>query len=197
MTIQRHIAIIMICAVTLMSGLVYAFSLSGPAHNLADTAQAASQSPSPSPVPASSTSQLEFLVQGPVVANELFRAATITITPTTRTLTVYATYTNQALLTQTYDNNTNAYDQFWGALQTTGFPNRTGNLGAPGSNCPTGLRYTYTVTGPNSDTLIQTWATSCSTQGQPFTQGVSLANQLIQAQIPGLSQIPDYQPFIQ
>ncbi len=196
MSTQRFTAIVMICFVSLLSGLVYASSSGSQRLALSDdTAMAAT--PVPTPLPAGGTTQFEFTVQGPVVANELYRSSIITITPTSRTLTIYATYTNQPILTQNLDNNDAAYNQLWGALQTTGFPNRIGNHGDPGSNCPNGLRYTYTVLGPGNQSLIQTWATSCGNQGEPFSGNVGAVNQLIRNQIPGIAQIPDYQAFIQ
>jgi hypothetical protein len=79
-----------------------------------------SPKPQPSPTPQPSITQLSYSVEGPVVANELYRSSTITITPQTRTLVIYQTYQNTPIVSETFPNNQTAFNQFLAAAATAG-----------------------------------------------------------------------------
>jgi len=142
--------------------------------------------------------EITLHVLGPVVANEFYRSADITISPSFRTITAYKTYNNEVLATTTYGNNQNAFTQFVNALQVSNFSTTPAkdSQSEVKSTCPQGARYVYELRDEGK-TITQLWATSCSTKNQSFKGNAPLANMLFRDQIPGISQMPDYKEALQ
>ncbi|HUD11771.1 MAG TPA: hypothetical protein VMS08_05140 [Candidatus Saccharimonadia bacterium] len=181
-------------AIIIVSGLAYATETNPPFGSIADQVPISSDAEAATPDPTGSV--LQITIQGPVVANELYNSATITVSAGTRVATVYQTYTSQVVFQQTFANNDQALAQFRSALQTAGFTSkaRSSRQATVGSTCPTGLRYTYTIM--NAGQIVFTsWATSCGTLSQSSTGNIGLINQLFFLQIPNLNQITQFAPF--
>jgi hypothetical protein len=156
-----------------------------------------SPKPQPSPTPQPSITQLSYSVEGPVVANELYRSSTITITPQTRTLVIYQTYQNTPIVSETFPNNQTAFNQFLAAAATAGVARKaSGDIsGNPGGACPTGNKYIY-ETKNSTTTVSSLWASACSSPNQSFGGEIGTVNPLFRAQIPGIEQVTQYTPFM-
>lgn len=59
---------------------------------------------------------VRYTVRGPIVADENYRSYQITITPTTRSFTLYKGYLDEQIENQIYTNSREAYEQFVHAL---------------------------------------------------------------------------------
>jgi hypothetical protein len=155
------------------------------------------------PVPAqvkdyanSTTAELRFTTLGPVVSNSMYRSNTITVTPSSNTIQVFATYENATITEQNYRNNQAGFQQFVGALQAAGFSaQRASARQDVGSSCPIGNRYLYQIYD-SGNLIMNLWATSCYTSSHSFNGNVALVNSLFQLQIPNISEVPHYQSFI-
>lgn len=150
----------------------------------------------PSPTPQPQITQLEYTVEGPVVANELYRSSTITVNPQARTLVIYQTYANTPVVSETFPNNQAAFNQFLAAAVAAGIarkaPGTTTNN--PGGACPTGNKFIY-ETKNGTTTVSSLWASACSSPDQSFGGEIGTVNPLFRAQIPGIEQVPQYTPF--
>lgn len=133
---------------------------------------------------------VQWTVRGPIVANEKFHSYQITISPSGRTYVVYSGYLDQVTNTKTYDNNTQAYEQFTYALDKAGI-SKTRNV--PDADlrgvCATqGLAYKF-ETLSDSKVDHSMWSSTCKD-----SPGTMIANAL-QVQALFVNQIPDFTPL--
>ena len=138
------------------------------------------------------TRSVSWVVRGPIVANENFRSYQIEVTPTSRTYTVYSGYLDKVESQKTYDNNSQAYEQFTYALDLTGVGTIRGNkedeADIRGVCATDGLAYTFeTANGTTTDHAV--WSSTCKD-----SVGTLSADPLkIQALF--VNQIPDFKPI--
>lgn len=132
---------------------------------------------------------VRMTIRGPIVANEDFRSYQVTVSPSTRTYTVYKGYLDSVDSTKSYDNNTAAYTQFVYALDKAAMTKEgkyaEKEAGDLRGICATGKVYQYEIL--NADTAINTfWTSTC--KGSPGTFGASVdqVTNLFVTQIPGL-----------
>lgn len=62
---------------------------------------------------------VRWTVRGPIVADENYKSYQIAITPSSRVFTTYSGYLDKVIDVKSYDNNTDAYEQFVYALDKT------------------------------------------------------------------------------
>lgn len=133
---------------------------------------------------------VRWTVRGPIVADENFRSYQITVTPNSRTYTVYSGYLGGVVSTQDYDNNTRAYDEFVHALINADITNtRSASNDDIRGVCATGgIAYKFeTLSGDNTDQSL--WGSTCSQ-----SKGTMGADALkIHALF--VNQIPDFKPL--
>lgn len=131
---------------------------------------------------------VQYSVEGPINALENHRTTLVTVSPNSRTVTVFSGYQGQALVSKTFSNDDNAYHEFLAALNRAGFTKER-KLGAnvnEESVCPTGNRTNYKLVENNKD-LINLWSATC-TSGS-FGGSTTLTTTLFQTQIPGYNAI--------
>lgn len=129
---------------------------------------------------------VRMIVRGKIVGNEDFRSYEITVTPSTRTFTVFAGYTGQQTERLTFGNNIPAYEEFVYALNRADLAkgeelsdDRNDTRGV----CATGRLYSFAIlnAGQSVETL---WTTSCrGSEGSLEANEEQLAS-LFAAQIP-------------
>jgi hypothetical protein len=129
---------------------------------------------------------VRMTVRGPIVANESFHSYQVAVDPTSRSLTTYQGYLQQSLNSKSYDNNTNAYEQFVYALDKASMMNGTELTGDKNDTrgiCATGLVYEFEVL-QNGSTVKRLWTSTCKGSPGSFTASVSQVSSLFLAQIP-------------
>ena len=133
---------------------------------------------------------VQWTVRGPIVSNENFRSYQINISPVSRTYVIYSGYLDQVMNTKTYDNNTQAYEQFVYALDKTGIPitHNVPDTDLRGVCATQGLAYKFDTL--SSSTIDHTmWTSTC--KDSPGTMTASP----LQVQALFVNQIPDFHPL--
>lgn len=132
---------------------------------------------------------VRYTVRGPIVADENFRSYQITITPTSRLMTVYSGYLDKPLDTKTYGNNTKAYEQFVYALDKADIAKtRTAkdeDLRGVCANNGRAYKFEIMNTGETTNAL---WTSTCD-----GSKGTMAAN-MVQVHQLFANQIPDFNP---
>ncbi len=132
---------------------------------------------------------VRWTVRGPLVADEKFQSYQITVTPSSRTYTVYSGYLDQVVSNQSYGNNLKAYEQFVYALNKSGVNSvRSSTDGDIRGVCATqGLAFVFeTVKSSTADN--SQWTSTCN--GSKGT--MSAKTDQVQALF--VNQIPDFSP---
>ncbi len=131
-------------------------------------------------------------VRGPIVSNEKFNSYKITITPTSRNLTIYSGYLGAVQNQISLDNNTPAYEQFVYALNRANYVKNsefTGDQNDTRGICAIGDLYQFSVLKDNSS-VKTLWTTTCNNErGSLGVSYVSLSSLFIE-------QIPNGQDLI-
>jgi len=133
---------------------------------------------------------VRWTVRGPIVSNEKFRSYQITISPSERTYVTYSGYLDTVIDTKTYDNNSQAYEQFVYALDKTGISKtrKVPDTDLRGVCATQGLAYKFeTLTGDDADHNV--WSSTC--KDSPGTMTASA----LQVQALFVNQIPDFKPL--
>ena len=130
-----------------------------------------------------------YTVQGVIQGNEQYRAITIIVSKTARTVQVMQGFQGQILKSQTTPNNPQAFKQFLAAIQTEGFLSVRKN--PPVSNiegqCPLGNRYVASSSNiPNVPNNL--WSTTCGSKQGTWAGNVTSVGRLFNLQIPNYSQ---------
>lgn len=133
---------------------------------------------------------VRWTVRGPIVAEENFRSYQITVGPNSRTYTVYSGYLGSVVSTQTYPNNTRAYEEFVHALTNADITStRTAASDDIRGVCATGgIAYKFEALN-NNEADQSLWSSTCAQ-----SRGTMAADALkIQALF--VNQIPDFKPL--
>lgn len=132
---------------------------------------------------------VRLTVRGPIIADEKFKSYQITVTPKTRTYTVYMGYLGQVLNEKDYGNNTKAYEEFVYAIDKAniGKVNDAKDEEFRGVCATRGIAFMY-ETLVNFDKDQSVWTTTCG--GSKGTMGANV--QQIHALF--ANQIPDFKP---
>ena len=129
-------------------------------------------------------SNVTWTMQGPVEGQDQRRSVRITVSPNERRLEILAGYEESVERTQTFSNNTQAYETFIQALNNAGFAReRDVPLKDERGVCPLGNRFIYELRD-DGDQKLRTWSASCNTAAGPFAGNALLTRQLFQRQIP-------------
>lgn len=130
---------------------------------------------------------VKMTVRGPIVANENFTTTQISVSPNTRTYTLYNGYLDSVKATKSYDNNTQAYEEFVYALDKAA-------LTTPGKYtqeevkdlrgiCATGKVYEFDIMD-GSQVKEKYWTSTCKGSPGSFGANVSQVSSLFVAQLP-------------
>lgn len=133
---------------------------------------------------------VRWTVRGPIVAEENFRSYQISVSPSSRTYTVYSGYLGGVISTKEYTNNTRAYEEFVHALVNADITStRSASNDDIRGVCATG-GIAYKFEALNADNADQSlWGSTCSQ-----SRGTMGADALrIQALF--RNQIPDFKPL--
>lgn len=133
---------------------------------------------------ASKDSSVSVTTRGKIVGDDQHKLVRVTVTPTDRTIDVIAGYEGTIERTQSYSNNTAAYNELLHALQNAGFmksgkSSTSDNTGV----CPLGKLYTFEVK-EGDKSVSQVWTTSCGKDMPGNAAGnTALMRQLLEVQI--------------
>lgn len=128
-------------------------------------------------------SSVRLIIGGKITADENYRAARITITPSARTIEILKGYQQVPERNQTYANNQAAYKALLDSLAKAGFTKLNGDADEnENGQCPLGKRYVYELTN-KGESVIRSWSTSCGRSGSLAGDG-TLIRQLLTLQIP-------------
>lgn len=130
-----------------------------------------------------SNAQVQYVIEGPIKANENHRAIQITISPTSRQINVMTGYQGQTLSSKTYENNSDAYGEFLAALTRANFTKvrESAKDVNPVSVCPLASRSHYQII-QNGQYQMDLWSAPCVSGS--FAGNVPLTTSLFQLQIP-------------
>lgn len=140
---------------------------------------------------------VRLTVRGPIVAEENFMSYTIAATPATRAMVVYNGYVDDIKDRKSYENNSQAYEQFVYALDKANM--MKGQASDQNDNedlrgiCATGYVYEYAVT-LNDESVKRLWTSTCGGSKGNLDASVDQLNDLYQKQIPDFK---DLTPFRQ
>lgn len=125
-------------------------------------------------------------VRGVIVADEEFRSYTITITPTSRTLTTYSGYQDAPISQIAASNNTPAYEQFVYALDRANLVKGTELTGADNDTrgiCADGKLYSFSVI-KDGKSVKSLWTSSCKESKGSLNANVGNLTAMFIDQIP-------------
>ncbi len=134
---------------------------------------------------ADTSAKTSMFIDGPIVVNKEHTSVRITVDRNQSFIEVMKGYDNRVVAQQAFANNEAGYTQFLGALDRLGFASVDTDQALKDSigSCPYGNRYNYTLsTGTKS--IIDTWATSCSTREGNYLGEHTQTKRLFLAQIP-------------
>lgn len=128
-------------------------------------------------------SEVRLIIGSKITADEDYRSARITITPSSRTVEILKGYQQVPERTATYANNQAAYAALLHALEKAGFAKLGKDVTEDESGqCPLGKRYVYELTNEGKS-VAKSWSTSCGREGSLAGNG-ALIRQLLTLQIP-------------
>lgn len=184
-TIQTIIAIILIVGVIVGLAFAVRVAMSRNTTRQADTSEESLLS-------TTADRAVKFTVRGPIVANEDFRSYQITVTPNSRTLTVYEGYLKNVSQKITKSNNVAAYKQFVYALNDVGFMSGSQSSDENDVNgvCATSYAYEFEII-QDGETLKKLWTSKCSSARGTANGSLSSVEDLFIVQIPGGEDIID------
>ena len=134
---------------------------------------------------------VEYVVQGPVVADEDFRSISFVINDSTRVASVMQGYQNNVMNQQNLTNNLPAFTDFAQALDNAGFGRERERRTATEASgrCASGKFYIMKIT-VNGQTKSDLWSDSCfGTKSGTFGGNRSSVNTLFQLQFPDYNQL--------
>lgn len=129
---------------------------------------------------------VQMTVRGPIVADENFRSYRITVTPSSRTMTTYKGYLQTAITTQTFSNNTKAYDEFVHALNLANAMKGTAFEGEKDDTrgiCSAGVVYEF-ETAQAGQTVKRLWTSTCGGSKGSLAASTTQLKNLFIGQIP-------------
>lgn len=136
---------------------------------------------------ADKNSEVSLTTIGRLVGNDEHRQIRITLSASERRIEVFSGYDQQLLSSQTYTNNSEAYETFLSALGGQGFIKaKETDISDSRSVCPTGRHYEYLLT-ENGEEKSNLWSVSCDRSGT-FNGRGGTVRELFQRQIPDYTQ---------
>lgn len=135
---------------------------------------------------------VRYTVRGPIVADENFRSYQITVTPTSRSMTVYRGYLENPIETKSYDNNTRAYEQFVYALDKADISKtrdaKEEDLRGVCAN--NGRAYQFEIID-SGNTQQAIWTSTCDGSKGTMAANIAQVHQLFANQIPEFKPVFD------
>ncbi|MEO8785009.1 MAG: hypothetical protein ABI221_01665 [Candidatus Saccharimonadales bacterium] len=127
--------------------------------------------------------QIRYTIDGPINASESHRSVQISISPTSRNLTVLQGYQGSALVNQSYPNNQQSYSDFLAALMQVNFTaeRSVSSSLSRQSVCPLGNRSRFEIIDGTKD-VMDLWTASCSSGS--FAGNIPQTTNLFRTQIP-------------
>ncbi len=122
-----------------------------------------------------------LLIDGPTNLNQNHNQLRISVSGTMNEIDVIQGYQGNVIKSQTYPNNSSAFNAFLQALQLQGFSKGIESHASYLGYCPTGNRYVYSFSS-DQDELFSYWSTSCA-QGT-FKGNATTVRFLFEQQIP-------------
>lgn len=139
----------------------------------------------------SGSNSVAMVVRGPIVANEEFKSYKITVSPTTRDLSVYTGYLDRRTDGDRLDNNEEAYEQFVYALDKAQMT-RMRDVAEPDDLrgiCATGYVYDFRILQDDNTLVEHMWTSTCGgSKGTLAANKDQLANLFI-GQIPNAAEL--------
>jgi hypothetical protein len=141
-----------------------------------------------------SDSVAKLVIDAPVQADSTHQSVEIDVSNSNVSFTLFNGYQQNAILTQTYANNDDAYANFLLALQNEGYTkgNTDSKFADERGVCPLGTRNVYSFSD-NSNQLMRFWSTSCGTatfKGKP-----SSVTTLFKKQVPDYGKLVENSVF--
>lgn len=134
---------------------------------------------------------VRMTVRGPITADETFRSYTITVAPSSRTLTTYQGYLANQLDTVDLGNNSKSYTQFVYALDRARLvegDELSGEANDMRGICSNGRLYVYEVMQA-SNTVKTLWTTTCGNARGSLRGSNQTLLRLFQAQVPDSAKV--------
>lgn len=125
-------------------------------------------------------------IRGPIVADEEFHSAKITVTPGSRQLVTYRGYLESPVETVNLSNNVASYEEFVYALDKADLPKGRAFVGERDDTrgvCATGFVYEFAIID-GSDTVKRLWTSTCNGSRGSLNANVRQLMQLFVNQIP-------------
>jgi hypothetical protein len=129
---------------------------------------------------------VRMTVRGPIVADENFRSYQVAIDPSTRNMTTYSGYLEQAIDSKQYPNNNKAYEEFVYALDKANMMKGTaleGDKDDIRGVCATGNVYEFEVLS-GSAVVKRLWTSTCKGSLGSFKASIAQVESLFKEQIP-------------
>ncbi|HUD81386.1 MAG TPA: hypothetical protein VMR08_02020 [Patescibacteria group bacterium] len=135
---------------------------------------------------AATDTSMQFVISGPVSADQTHQAITMNISQTQAQINIIQGYQGQIINSKNFTNNESAYLNFLSALQLAEFTKGTSNLytTADLGACSFGDRYNLQIINGTGQTIQNFWADSCSNRDGTFKGLLNTVEQLFFAQIP-------------
>jgi hypothetical protein len=134
---------------------------------------------------------VEYIVEGPVAANENFRSFTIKISDSSRVAVTRSGYNNTPIGQIDLTNNLTAFTDFSAALDNAGFgtAQRSRNDDPASGRCSSGRFYRMNIT-KNNELVSSLWTDACTgIRSGTFGGNLSSVNTLFTLQVPGFNQL--------
>ena len=131
-----------------------------------------------------------FQTDGVINGNDQHRQIQISVSKTSRTLTVFQGYQGSVLSTQSFSNNDSAFQGFLNAIYGAGFTNTKSNSTQTNiaGACPLGNRFIYSSKNI-SGAPASLWAATCGNKIGTFGGNVTTVNTLFRSQIPNYNSL--------
>lgn len=141
---------------------------------------------------ANTTTEVKYILRGPINALENHRIIEITVSRNSRSAVILEGYNRQVLKSENYTNTQESYIQFLAALQNFGYTNTRiyEQDIQPEGACPQGRRADFEII-QGSEKKQSLWTTSCNQIGGTFAGRTSDIRSLF------ADQLPDYNEFVQ
>lgn len=133
-------------------------------------------------------SDVEFIQYGQVIADEKRRTLKIYVSETERVIQVLDGYEQAIQRTQSYPNNTAAYESFLKALDYSGFTRKKITNVSSESSCPTGSRFVYVLRNEGQE-VSNLWNNSCAPLSGTLGNNGSAIRNLFKKQIPDYNDV--------
>jgi len=130
-----------------------------------------------------------FTTIGPIVADADHRETLITVSANVVEMKTFSGYDNTVVESRSYQNTTEAFDEFRSALELLDVSQRQKGTDTDDDDndegfCPTGKRYIVEI-----DSEIRRWTTSCSSKQGTAGFSMNAVRPLFQKQVPDFNEI--------